>query len=157
MHISRRAVLAASVGVLPLLAAGCSALGNLTPASVAQDVNLIAQALPNILAQMKVSVPAIVATALSDLVAAAQAIASAETTAAAQPIVQRVAADVMAVAAAVLPLVPGGSVVAVAIQAAQALIPAIETAVGLVTTVSAVPAAMSASEARLILAGDAAR
>jgi hypothetical protein len=134
-----------------LLLASLSACSNTSVSAVANDVALIDSGLGTTLKALNVTLPPQATTALADITAAASAIGSADTTAAAQPIVQRVATDVLAVAQAVLPLVPGGSAAYVAIEAAEVLVPAIETAVGLATNVGAAPGGMTPDQARLIL------
>ncbi len=132
--------------------AACSTTGSLTPTTVATDITLIADGLATTFANIQFTLPAAVMTALADLKVEAAAIVSAETTAAAQPIVQRVVTDVTAVATATLSLLPAGSSAITVIQAALALLPGLETAVQLFTAAkSGVAAGIAPNAARAIL------
>ncbi len=150
----RTALVALSAAVAGMLTA-CASTSDI-PATVATDAGLIASGLAGAFASVS-AVPSAVTTALSDMASAAQALGSADTTAAAQPLVQRIEADVNAVVAAVaaLPGLPAG--VSTAITAAQVLLAVIEAGVNLVVSASAAPGTMTPAEARLILAGLAAK
>ena len=146
--MNRRNALLALWGAAVTLT-GCAG-GSNVPANVATDAGLIASGLAGAFKSVA-AVPGAVVTALSDLASAAQALASADTTAAAQPLVQRIEADVNAVVAAVAAL-PLPANVSTAITAAQVLLAVIEAGVNLVVSASAAPAAMTPEEARLVLA-----
>lgn len=148
-HISRRALL----GTTSLIAAasvvgiaGCATGNPVTPASVANDIVLLSNSAQSALAQVKaVPVPAAVVTAIADLKVVAQAIASADTVNAAQPLVLRVENDLNAVVAAGA-AVPGP--IQVWLADAEILLPVIEAAVNMIVPASASVAAKTPDEAR---------
>jgi hypothetical protein len=125
------------------------------PATVATDAGLIASGLAGSFKDAS-AVPGAIVAALADLASAAQVLADADTIASAQPLVQRVEADVNAVVTAVgaLPL-PADA--ASALQAAQVLLVVIEAGVNLVVTARGARAAMTPDQARLVLAAAAMR
>lgn len=143
--------------------AACATLDT-TLATVAADTNTIALGLKGVLAQLgtlnipglTTSVMATVGTAISSLQSVAAAIAGTTTTAAAQPLVQKIESYVNTVvgALALLPLPPP---ISTALEAAAILLPLIETAVGLATNSVMRPRGvmpgMTPDQARLILAG----
>ena len=133
---------------------GCTRSSDV-PATVATDAGLIASGLAGSFKDIS-AVPGAILAALTDLASAAQALADEDTIASAQPLVQRVEADVNAVVTAVgaLPL-PANA--ASALQAAQVLLVVIEAGVNLVVTASSTRAAMTPEQARLVLAAAAIR
>lgn len=128
-----------------------------TPASVANDVSLIASGYRSVLPQIGTIAgitPAIVAKAgqaIADLQAAAAAFASADAAAVQKTLVQRIEADVNAVVA-VLAGLPLPAPISTILQAALVLLPIIEASVGIVAPAAAAPGGMSPSQARLALA-----
>jgi hypothetical protein len=100
--------------------------------------------------------------AIADLKTAATALAQASSAGAAQPIVQQVEGDVNAIVTALAGITwpPEQKTIATALDAAQVLLPVIESAVGMVLPPAAAPkaaAALSPDQARAILLGAAAR
>lgn len=128
---------------------GCARSSDVPP-TVATDAGLIASGLAGAFKDISAAPDTTVA-ALTDLATAAQALADADTISSAQPLVQRIEADVNAVVAAVeaLPL-PANT--ASAIQAAQVLRVLIEAGVNLMVTASGAREAMTPEQARLVLA-----
>lgn len=116
--------------------------GPITPASVAQDVTLISSAFAAVVPQLS-AVPGVtpavtqaVNNAVADLQAVAGAIATADTAAAAKPLVVRVEANVNAVVA-VLAGLPLPAPISSVLHAASILLPIIETAVGIIVPAGA--------------------
>ena len=89
-------------------------------------------------------------TLLAEAIGVAKSISASLTATAAQPLVRQVEADVNAAIQALASLSLPKSVSAV-LQAAQVLLPVIETAVGLMVPAAATPNAMSPAQARAIL------
>lgn len=139
----------------------CSTITDSGVGKIAQDVNILATGLNGVLTQLgNISIlgltPAIMSTvgsAIASIQALAVSISTATSTAAAQPLVQKIETYVNTVvsALAVLPLPPA---IALALQAASILLPIIETAVGLLVTAKPMLGnAMNPDEARIILRG----
>jgi hypothetical protein len=151
--VNRRHVLIGTSTMFVALLIGCARSPDV-PATVATDAGLIASGLAGAFKDIS-AVPGPAAVALADLASVAQALGDADTIASAQPLVQRVEADVNAVAAAVgaLSLPPSA---ASAIQAAQVLLVVIEAGVNLSVTASGARGAMTPEQARLVLAAAAA-
>lgn len=78
------------------------------------------------------------------------------TTTAAQPIVKQIVALVGPIVAAILPFVPGGSALAVALMAVQVLLPILLQQVGVPAAYRPAASEMSPAEARAVLAARAA-
>lgn len=152
----RRKLLA---GVSALALGGCASFST---GQIASDASNLAAGLQGMMAQLgqlalniPTTVMSAVGTAITSLQKAADAVAGVYTTASALPLVQQIAGYVNAVVAA-LSSVPGiPTAIQLILQAAQAILPIIEAAVGMVVTaVSAT--AMSPTQARQILTGAAA-
>ncbi|MGH6714580.1 MAG: hypothetical protein ACREDC_00150 [Bradyrhizobium sp.] len=157
--LSRRALFGATA-IAALALAGC-ANGSPTLATVAVDVKTIANGLSGALANLPPgTVPAskspIVQAALADLAVVAAGISSADSAAAAQPMILRVETDVNAVVG-ILSSMPLPAPLPAVFQAAMVLLPVVEAGVGMAVPVGAAPSRMSPSEARAVLAGAAAR
>jgi hypothetical protein len=150
--------LAATTALVAPLVAACTAQQIATIAqNVVNDAGLVASGLSGILPTIA-AITGISATTVSSITSIAQDIASAASSitaamsqAEAQGPVQTIEAGVDSFVQAL-----GGislpSAVSQVIQAAQVLLPAIETAVGIVTAVGAAPGGMSVDQARQILA-----
>ena len=159
--MNRRSLLAGGAVIVLLGACSSTVNPNSVIAQVEADVVLIGNGLQAVLAEVSSLnlLPATLITTLqgyvTDIEAAAKALATAATNVAAQPVVQQVAAAVQAIVTllAALPLPPD---IALAVQAAQVLIPIIEAAIGFLTT-APISIVMTPTEARLILAGMAAK
>lgn len=150
----------------PALALGACNTINIdkTLATVAADANLIAGGLKGVLAQLgPLNIPGLdtailgkAATAIAGIQTVAASLTGVTSTAAAQPLVQKIESYVNVVVSALasLPLPPP---ISTAIQAAAILLPIIEIAVGLAVPASAAKAspAMDANMARVILSGAA--
>jgi len=152
--VKRRHVLTGTSILFVAALIGCAQSSDV-PATVATDAGLIASGLAGSFKDIS-AVPGAMVAALTDLASAAQVLADADTIASAQPLVQRVEADVNAVVTAVgaLPL-PANA--ASALQAAQVLLVVIEAGVNLAVTASGARAAMTPEQARLVLAAAAMR
>jgi len=152
--VNRRDVLTSTSILFVAALIGCASSSDV-PATVATDAGLIASGLAGSFKDIS-GVPGAIMAALTDLADAAQALADADTIASAQPLVQRVEADVNTVVAAVgaLPLPANATS---ALQAAQVLLVVIEAGVNLVVTAGAARAAMTPEQARLVLAAAAMR
>lgn len=121
---------------LPLAAllalAACSGGATVTPAQVANDVSIIGTDLNAALATSGLNTPAPVTAAVADINAVAKALAGSETMNGMQPLVVRVSDD-LNIVIATLDGVPGlPPEISKALGAAEALLPVVETAVGLV-------------------------
>jgi hypothetical protein len=152
--VNRRHVLTGTSTMFVAALIGCARSSDV-PATVATDAGLIASGLAGSFKGVS-AVPGVVVTALTDLTSAAKALADADTIASAQPLAQRMEADVNAVVAAVGAL-PLPANMASAIQAAQVLLVVIEAGVNLAVTASGARGAMTPEQARLVLAAAAAR
>ena len=148
----RRTLLCATA-IAPIVAlVGCQAQ---TASRIASDVSLIASGLTAAMAEIKLlpGIPAADLTRLDFYLATIQAdaakVASATSTPATSTI-QEIAQVVQALASVALPLLPGGSVIEAAIQAALSLLPVLLAAVGV--SGAGVPAKYQHSRARAILA-----
>jgi hypothetical protein len=148
----RRTLLFASAIVPAVAIVGCEVQ---TASQIASDVNLIASGLSAVMAEIKLlpDIPAADVTQLDFYVATIQAgaakVASTVSTPATSTI-QEIAQVVQALASVALPLVPGGSAIEVAIQAALSLLPVILAAVGV--SGAGLPTKYQPSHARAILA-----
>lgn len=153
MH--RRTLLAGATALAATTLAAC-ATGTPTPATVAQDVTLIATAftkvLPNFvsIAGISSATTATVNQAIVDLQAAAAAVSGADTTVSAQPVVARVEADVGAVIA-VLAGLPLPGPISTVLEAAAVLLPVIEAAVGIAAAAGTAPGTLTPAQARAAL------
>ena len=162
--LNRRMVLLGSTAL-----GGCATF-NANAGKVATDVGLIADGLKGVLTQLgslnipqlTPSVMSTVGSAVASLEALAQQIAAASSTAAQQPLVQQIytyVSRIVAVLTPILAAIPATAGIAVALQAAQVLLPIIFAAVNLVLPASApaVPGSipLTPDEARLILRGKA--
>lgn len=153
MH--RRTLLAGATALAATTLTAC-ATGIPTPATVAQDVTLIATAFAAILpgfasiAGIGSATTATVGQAIVDLQAAAAAVSAADTTVSARPVVTRVATDVGAVIA-VLTGLPLPAPIATVLEAAAVLLPVIEAAVGIVARAGTAPGSMTPAQARAAL------
>jgi phage-related protein len=130
---------------------GC-ATSSTTPSQLATDVNLIASGLAAAIASIQ-QIPGVASTTLTQLQAdltTIQADAAQVASAPATSVVQAIGQAVQAVAALVLPLVPGGSSIEVTVQAALSLLPEIMAAAG-VSGATTTPK-FTPEQARLILA-----
>lgn len=152
----RRRLFILGLAALPAATlAGCASGPAVAPATI-NDINLIATALKSLMPQLGLvaglSTTAIdIATrAIVDLQSAADAVATADTTAAAQPLVVRIASDMSAIigalSAAELP-----EALSRALQAASVLLPIIEAAVGLAAPAGAGIGTMTPVQARAAL------
>lgn len=146
----------ASAGALAGIAAlaGC-ATGSPPLAQVVADVQTIASGLSGAIEKLPPGIipggtPSVITAALADLQAVAASIGAADTAAAAQPLVQRVAVDVNVVVGALASL-PLPAPVSTAFQAAMVLLPVIEAAVGMMVPAGATPGAMTPAQARVVL------
>lgn len=151
-HLSRRHL---CTGLSLAVLAGCANAPSTS--QLAQDAKLIAAGLSGVTAALA-SVPGVPPAALAQVnsylvLVQADADTIAQATAGAPPVatVQDIAALVGRVAAAVLPLVPGGGPLVAVVQAAEALVPVILAAAGVA---SATPGqiAYTPAQARAILA-----
>lgn len=125
-----RKLLLASAVLLSLAACAGQNGSPPAPASVAQDVSLLAQSLGAVVSELQgVTVPAALPTALADLQSVANAVAGADTVNAALPLVQRVESDVNAVAAIPVAQLPAKAQTWLA--DARVLLPVIEAAVNM--------------------------
>lgn len=153
--MNRRNLLA---GVSALALGGCASFST---GAIATDVSNLSGGLQGMLVQIgqiglniPTAIMSAVGTAIASLQKAADAIAATYTTAQALPLVQQVAAYVNAVVAALTTVPSLPSIISGILTAAQAILPIIEAAVGmLVGAVTASP--MSPSQARAILAASA--
>jgi hypothetical protein len=148
----RRTLLFSSVIIPAAVLVGCQMQ---TASQIASDVKLIASGLTAAMADIRLlpGVPAAAVTQLDFYLATIQAAAAKVASATATPaasMIQEVAQVVQALAAAALPLVPGGSVIEAAIQAALSLLPAILAAAGVSGAVA--PGKYQPAQARAILA-----
>lgn len=147
-----------AVVCLAALAALAGCAHQAAPVSQAtRDIALIDAGLVSAVANIP-NAPSSVTIALNDLSTVAASLGAADNPTAA--IVQRVEADVNAVVTAATPLAaaippPIGPEVQVALVAANALLPAVEAAIG-AQLIASVPRSVSPAQARLILAGVAA-
>ena len=148
----RRTLLFASAIVPAAALVGCQVQ---TASQIASDVRLIASGLTAAMADIRLlpGIPAAAVTQLDFYLATVQAdaakVASA-TSAPAASTIQEVAQVVQALASVALPLVPGGSVIEAAIQAALSLLPVILAAAGV--SGAGTPAKYQPAQARAILA-----
>jgi hypothetical protein len=163
----RRLFSSAAIGALTLGLGACASQPvDTTLATVAADVNTIAAGLKGVLTQLGTMsiaglTPAIVSTvgtAIANIQSVAAAVSTATTTAAVQPLVQKIETYLNAVISALAAILLRPPI-STALQAAAILLPVVEAAIGLVT--NAVPmqmgaSAMTADQARLILRGNAA-
>lgn len=157
-----RRQLLAGAAAFPFVAALAGCAGTTAAGSALQqaisDAGLIATGLAGALKQLAAasfSAPILVkaTTAVADIQAAVAALASAASATAAQPLVQRIGADVNAVVG-VLAGLPLPAPVSTALTAASVLLPVIEAAVGIVVSAVAPHAqsAMTPAQARRALA-----
>lgn len=158
--MNRRHLLTAASAIVPAaLLAGCATgkTASQVTAQVLTDINLeasgLANALPLLTAAKGISA-AIVSKAqaiIARIQVAAASMTATVTSAQAQATVTQIETDVNAVVAllAGMPLPPAISGV---LQAAVVLLPLIEAGVGLAVPVGATPSAMSAAQARMVLA-----
>ncbi len=142
------------LSIVPLIAAlnltGCS--GTATPTQLATDVNLIASGLSSVVASIS-QLPGVSTTVVTQLqadLATIQADAAKVASTAQSSVVQEIGQVVQAVAAIVLPLIPGGSALAATVQAAVSLLPTVLAAAGVAG--AAVTTPFTPEQARLILA-----
>jgi hypothetical protein len=149
--MNRRTLLRATVAV-PALAALAACGASLS--QVTSDVQTIASGLAGIMPQIS-SIPGIAASSvaklsgyLADLKSLASQVAANATPSATT--IQQVASDVQAFADLALPLIPGGAVYVVAINAALALLPGLLAAVG-VSAGSLEAPEMTPAQARSVL------
>jgi hypothetical protein len=162
MTLFKRA--AAGVSVLALLAVSACAgeSAQQIAQSVLTDTSTIASAFQAEMPAIEAiqGVPAADVTkaqaALADLQTVTGTLNTSLTATAAQPIIERVVADVEAFNAAVLPFV-GGTPVASVLEAANVLMPVIEIAVGLSAPAGAAANALTPDEARVVLQAAAAK
>ena len=152
--MNRRHLLSSANTLFVAALIGCARSSDVPP-TVATDAGLIASGLAGAFKDIP-AVPSAIVVALDDLASAALALADADVIASAQPLVQRVEADVNAVVAAVGTLsLPANATSA--IQAAQVLLAVIEAGVDLVVTASGARGTMASEPARLVLATAAVR
>ena len=164
-HHSRRTVLTSAVtsfGLLGFLAA-CQP-GSKTPAAppqVAQDIALIAQGLAAV-ANSLTGIPGIPADTLAKIkgditkIQTAAASVATDTTGSAWPTnVQGITSLIGEIADVALPLIPGGAPFVLAVNAAQALVPILLAAIGVVGAKPG-PAGVTPEQARLTLSAAAA-
>nr|WP_294511936.1 hypothetical protein [uncultured Rhodopila sp.] len=148
----RRTLLCTTALVPAIALVGCQAQ---TASQIASDVKLIASGLTAAMADIKLlpGVPGAAVTQLDFYLATIQAgaakVASATSVSTAST-VQEIAQVVQAIASVALPLVPAGSVIEAAIQAALSLLPAILAAVGVAG--ASVRTKYQPAQARAILA-----
>lgn len=153
MH--RRTLLTGAAALAAATLAAC-ATGAPTPATVADDVTLIAGAFVAMLPKLGsidgigAATTAAVNQAVVDLQAASGAISAAETTTSARPVVARLEADVNAVISVLAGLnLPAP--ISTVLEAASVLLPIIEAAVGITAPVGAAPGVMTPAQARRAL------
>ena len=152
--MNRRHVLTGANTLFVAALIGCARSSDV-PATVATDAGLIASGLAGAFKDIS-AVPGAIVAALADLASTALALADADTIASAQPLVQRIEADVNAVVAAVGALsLPANATSA--IQAAQVLLAVIEAGANLVVAASGARGTMAPEPARLVLAAAAVR
>lgn len=151
-----RRILLAGLAALPAASlTGCASGPAVTPSTI-NDVNLIATALRALMPQLglvtglSTTVIDTATQAIVGLQSAADAVATADTLAAARPIVVRIASDVSAVISA-LSAVELPEALSRALQAAAVLLPIIEAAVGLAAPAGAATSAMTPAQARAAL------
>ncbi len=148
----RRTLLFASAIVPAVAIVGCEVQ---TASQIASDVQLIASGLTAAMAEIKLlpGIPAADITQLDFYLATIQAGAAkvaAATSTPATSTIQEIAQVVQALASVALPLLPGGSAIEVAIQAALSLLPVILAAVGV--SGAGIATKYQPSHARAILA-----
>jgi hypothetical protein len=164
--ITRRLLVSAApaVALAPLLAACAGKTVDQSIATVVTDVSTIANGLQGTLTQLGALgvaglTPAIVSTVgnyVADLQQVATQVSGATTTAAAQPLVQKVETYVNTIVST-LALIPLPPPISTALQAAAILLPVIEVAVGLlVPPTNGASPGMTPDQARLVLLGAAA-
>jgi len=153
MH--RRTLLGGATALAATMLAACAA-GTMTPATVADDVTLITTAFTAMLPTLA-STPGISAAATAsvdqavvDLQSAAAAVAAADTTVSARPVVVRVEANVNAVIAVLAGLTLPAPISTI-LEAVSVLLPVIEAAVGLTAPVGTEPGTMTPAQARAVL------
>ena len=131
MYISRR-----RFGALVVLMGMTACSGPITPSQVVQDVALVANAFNSQLVNLSTLVPANIRTtiqnAIAAMLAAATAFQTAATQSAQQPIVQQIMTDVNAVFGALTGVANIPANIQSLINDVNALLPIIETAVGLI-------------------------
>jgi hypothetical protein len=173
MNISRRSLLSA-VAAAPLLSA-CAATIDQNVQNVISDVNILANGLRGMIPQLTAlnlpgltsNVMGTVDAAIAGIQSVAAAVSAVTTTAAAQPLIQKIETYLNTIVGALAPLAlllppPIGLIV----TAATILLPVIEIAVGLlVNNVKTMPVAasrqgaarvtMTADQARIVLRGNA--
>jgi hypothetical protein len=148
----RRTLLFASAIVPVVALVGCEVQ---TASQIASDVQLIASGLTAAMGDIKL-LPGISNAAVTQLdfylatIQADAAKVASTTSIPAASTIQEIAQVVQTLAAVALPLVPGGSVIEAAIQAALSLLPAVLAAVGV--SGAAMPAKYQPAQARAILA-----
>ena len=153
--VNRRLLLMGLAALPAATLAGCASGPAVAPTTIS-DVNLIATGLKALMPQLGLvtglSTTAIdtATQAIVDLQSAADAVATADTIAAAQPLVVRIASDVSAVIGA-LSAVELPDALNRALQAASVLLPIIEAAVGLAAAVGAGIGVMTPARARAAL------
>lgn len=156
---SRRSILIGAAGLPAALALESCAGQQTVPAvlqQAAQDVALLGNGLSTVVPKLSSLVDAgTVAKAqswLGTITGAAAQLAQLPTTAAAQPIVQQVESAVNAILGVAAPLLAAVPTVGPILTAAAALLPSIESAVGLAVAMIPQAGGMSPDEARLVLA-----
>jgi hypothetical protein len=139
-------------------AAALLACGTQTPSQIATDVTLIASGLAAAITSIRQipGMPTAALTQLESYLAIVQADAAKVASATATPAtstVQEISQVVQAIASVALPLVPVGSIMQAAIQAAVSLLPVILAVVGV--SGAGIPVKYQPSQARAILAAAA--
>lgn len=147
--MNRRTLLRTTIAI-PALAA-LAACSSTQMTQVTSDVQAITTGLTNIMPQIATVVPAAAVAQLTTYLNDLKSLAATVSGNVSATTIQQVAKDVEAFADLVLPLVPGGAVFVVAINAALALLPGLLAAVGVSAGTLAAPA-MTPAQARAVLA-----
>jgi hypothetical protein len=147
---------------------GACATFDASAGQVATDVKAIADALQESVAEMgSMTIPGLtqatltaVAAQLSNVQALATQIAAASTTAAQQPLVQKISTYVSAILAVLIPVlsaIPAAQGIAGPLLGVQALLPAIFALVGMIAPPAAARPTMTAAQARVVVYAMAAK